>query len=130
MASTPASPRGLVDRIGGPERLLELLDEFYERLAADVLVGFFFVGKDLGAIARGQRDFLMWATGAVTEKPAKHPITAHDELPPILAGHFDRRLRVLEEVLRKEGVAEEDIDAWRRLDDSFRGRLQGSHPPG
>src|SRR5690606_12265763 len=78
----PRAPvRWLVARIGGPERLYAILDEFYRRLAADPIVGFFFAGRDLAAIVAGQHAFLRWATGASADLRARHPRVAHRALP-------------------------------------------------
>ena len=104
--------KGLIDRLGGVESVRALLDRFYRRLFDDVMVGFFFVGHDRAKIVDGQLQFLRWATGDRDDLPGRHPRSAHDELPPILGGHFDRRLVVLEEVLRAEGV---DDDGSRSL---------------
>ena len=122
------SARGLVDRIGGPERLRAILDVFYARLVDDPIVGFFFFGKDLDEIAAGQWGFLMRAFGAAERFHGKNPLVAHVDLPPILAGHFDRRLVVLREVLEEEGVEEDDIEAWLKVENSCRNRLVQSEP--
>ncbi len=117
----------LVDRIGGPERMRQILGRFYARLAGDPIVGFFFAGRDLESIADGQHRFLMGAMGA-GPKGGKHPSEAHTDLPPILPGHFARRLVVLREVLEEEGLDPDNIEAWVKIEASFRGLLQGSHP--
>ncbi|MCA8943009.1 MAG: group 1 truncated hemoglobin [Planctomycetes bacterium] len=122
------SARGLVDRIGGPERLRTILDRFYARLAVDPLVGFFFAGRDLDAIAAGQWAFLMRAFGAVERYHGKNPASAHHDLAPILRGHFDRRLVILRELLRDEGVEAADIDAWIKVEESFRRRIVADEP--
>jgi truncated hemoglobin YjbI len=116
---------------GGPGeiRLRAILDDFYRRLASDLLVGFFFEGKDLGKIARAQGDFLMRAMGATQSYSGKPPAQAHLGLAPILAGHFDRRLRVLEETLAAHGVPEQDIRTWVRFEGAFRDGIQGEEGP-
>lgn len=115
--------KGLIDRLGGVESVRELLDRFYLRLFDDVLVGFFFVGHDRATIVEGQLQFLRWATGEQADLAGRHPSTAHEGLPPILGGHFDRRLVVLDEVLREEGVADADREAWLRIERSMRKHL-------
>lgn len=117
------STRGLVDRLGGSARLREILDRFYAQLAIDPLVGFFFAGRDLDKIAAGQHAFLMRAFGAADRYHGENPATAHGDLPPILRGHFDRRLLVLRALLAAEGVAAADIDAWIKVEESFRRRI-------
>jgi truncated hemoglobin YjbI len=115
---------GLVERIGGAEALRAILRRFYARLYADPMVGFFFAGRDLGRIVDGQLAFLLWAFGAVPQLRAKHPRDAHGALPPILRGHFDRRLVILRETLEREGLAAEDVEAWLRVERSMRRQVQ------
>ena len=110
----------LYRRLGGEAQLRAILADFYQRMSQDVLIGFFFDGKDLAEIARKQGDFLMRAMGASPSYTGKPPAQAHDNLPPILAGHFDRRLRILEETLAAHGVAAEDIRTWVAFEGAFR----------
>ena len=89
-------------------------------MSKDVLIGFFFDGKDLKKIATKQKEFLMRAMGATESYSGKAPAQAHTELAPILYGHFDRRLRILEETLRDHGVSVEDIRIWIAFENAFR----------
>lgn len=119
-----AAARGLVGRVGGIDGLRRILRRFYARLAADPMVGFFFAGRDLGAIVEGQLGFLMWAFGEVPQLRVRHPRDAHSGLPPILRGHFDRRLVVLEETLREAGLSDEDRNAWLKIESALRRQVQ------
>lgn len=116
--------RGLVSRLGGPERLRAILEVFYQRLLGDSLVGFFFAGRDLTKITAGQHAFLMRAFQENERFDGVHPSRAHVSLPPILRGHFDRRLVVLREVLEAEGVDPADIEAWLKVERGMRGVVQ------
>jgi hemoglobin len=111
--------------LGGEERLARILSDFYARMAKDAMIGFFFFGKDLHAIAAKQQEFLMRAMGATDSYSGKPPARAHDELPPIRRGMFDRRLRILEETLRDHGMAEEDIRTWIAFEEAFRDAVSG-----
>lgn len=117
--------RGLYSRLGEP-KIRAILLEFYERMSADVMIGFFFAGKDLKQIADKQAEFLLRAMGARPSYSGKPPALAHTELPPILSGHFDRRLRILEEVLAAHGVAAEDIRTWIGFENAFRDAVVSS----
>ncbi len=88
------------------------------------MVGFFFAGRDLGAIVEGQLGFLLWALGEVPQLRVRHPRDAHGGLPPILRGHFDRRLVVLEETLREAGLGDDDIKAWLKIESALRKQVQ------
>lgn len=105
---------------GGEEGLQEILRAFYQKLSQDLIVGFFFDGKDLNVIADAQKRFLMRAMGATSSYTGKPPAQAHLELAPILPGHFDRRLRILEETLSERGLMPEDIRTWIAFEEAFR----------
>lgn len=118
--------RGLVERIGGPDRLQQILHRFYQRLFSDPVVGFFFEGRDIHKIVAGQHGFLMRAFGETDRFEGTHPGKAHLQLPPIRRGQFDRRLQVLRDVLAQEGLDPADIDAWVKVEAGMRGLIQGN----
>ena len=101
-------------------RLHQILHRFYERMGADTMLGFFFAGKDLALIAENQARFLLRAMGVEPSYSGKAPATAHLALPPILSGHFDRRLRLLEETLKAEGLPSAFIQTWVQFEGLFR----------
>lgn len=115
--------KALYSRIGEEEGLLRILKDFYARMSKDILIGYFFDGKDLNEIAHQQAAFLKRAMGATSSYAGKPPAQAHEELPPILSGHFDRRLRILEQTLRDHDVADEDIRTWVGFENAFRDRI-------
>ncbi|MGK5084064.1 group 1 truncated hemoglobin [Bdellovibrionota bacterium FG-1] len=110
----------LYSHIGGEAGLRAILRDFYQQLSKDILVGFFFDGKDLNQIADTQANFLMRAMGAIPSYSGKAPAQAHEHLAPILGGHFDRRLRVLEQLLRAHGLSDEAIQIWVQFENAFR----------
>lgn len=112
--------KALYEKAGGENGLEEILQDFYRRMASDVLIGFFFDGKDVRAIAKRQKEFLMRAMGVIPSYSGKPPADAHDELAPVLSGHFDRRLKILEETLRGHGLGTEDIRTWIGFENAFR----------
>ena len=120
----PGKVRGLVGRIGGPERLRDVLTSLYARMAADPLIGFFFAQKDLKQVVEGQHAFLMRAFQEVERFHGRHPSVAHRNLAPILRGHFDRRLVILRELLTELGIDALDVDAWVKVEEGMRGVVQ------
>lgn len=114
--------------VGGEEGLREILRDFYRRMSEDLMIGFFFAGKDLDLIADQQRAFLMRAMGAIPSYSGKPPAKAHDKIAPILAGHFDRRLRLLEETLAAHGIATEEIRLWVAFEGAFRDQIVSQGP--
>lgn len=111
--------RALYARLGEAKVKL-ILHDFYRRMAKDIMVGYFFDGKNLDEIAEKQAGFLMRAMGATTTYSGKSPADAHTALPPILAGHFDRRLKILEETLKDHGLEAGEIVTWLTFENTFR----------
>ena len=89
-------------------------------MSQDVLIGFFFSGKDPRAVALKQKEFLLSKTGGVKSYSGKPPSQAHLKLPPIFPGHFDRRIEILKETLKKHDVSDEDMRIWVRFEKAFR----------
>lgn len=121
-----AALRELLERLG-PARLEEILLRFYERQADDVLIGFFFADpsregglRDLRTIARKQGQFMLRSAGLVALEFTRPPNKAHADLPPILEGHFHRRLTILRELLSAEGLSSADTETWVAFEESFK----------
>ncbi len=110
----------LYSELGSDERVFALMLGFYEAMARDTMIGFFFFGKDLVAVSRKQAEFLLRAMGARESYSGKSPAQAHGHLAPILPGFFDRRARILEEYLRTQGISESGIVAWVTFEEAFR----------
>ena len=89
-------------------------------MSEDVLIGYFFTGKDTQTVADRQLEFLLVAMGVKTEYRGKIPTHAHLELPPIYTGHFDRRLVILKQTLSDEGLSEDEIQIWIEFEEAFR----------
>lgn len=107
------------DRLGGEGALRAILKDFYDRLFDDLLVGFFFQGKDKAQLIDHQYHFTARALGGPVTYSGKTIAAAHKPLP-ILAGHFDRRHLVLRQTLEDHRVAEDIREVWLKLDLSFR----------
>lgn len=112
--------RRIFAQIGGEAGLRAILQDFYRRMSGDLLIGYFFEGKDLDAIAEKQKEFLMRAMDAAPSYSGKAPAQAHLALPPIFSGHFNRRLRILEETLRDHGLDQAAVSAWITFESAFR----------
>jgi truncated hemoglobin YjbI len=112
--------RDLIESIGGEPGLQRILLAFYSRMERDPMIGFFFTGKPIAHISSKQGEFILLAAGLRTNFEGKGPATAHTGLPPILKGHFDRRLVLLREALLEEGLSAEQIQTWVRFEESFR----------
>ena len=115
--------------IGSEARLGELLAKFYKKMATDILLGFFFSGKDLDHISEQQKKFLLRAMGVTRSYEGKSPRGAHRKIPPILQGHFDRRMVLLRETLEEEGLSKENIKTWIDFEEQFRKSIVEKEAP-
>lgn len=123
---TKPALKAIYEKIGQEEGLGRIVSDFYQRMSQDVVIGFFFMERDLEHIAEMQKQFLMKAMGASPVYRGRLPAHAHEKLPPILKGHFDRRLILLEQTLRDHGLAEDDIKVWVEFENAFRSVVEKS----
>jgi truncated hemoglobin YjbI len=113
----PTSPLyPLAQHFHSREALKEVVREFYVKQKADLMIGFFFDHADVETLAEGQTRFLCKVMG-LHDQAFNHPLVAHKRLPPIRKGHFDRRLKLLGEVL--EPLPEAVRLAWLDFERSF-----------
>lgn len=116
----------------GSDILSRILLDFYEKASQDVLIGFFFDNKNLNDIAYKQSQFMLQTAGFLTsikKTPSiniKSPKEAHEKLAPILSGHFDRRLVLLQETLNKYGLSKEEQQVWLSFEEAFRKQVVSS----
>jgi hemoglobin len=109
----------LVDLVGGEAVVRALLTSLYDRVFADPMIGFLFVGKDRARIVEQQVAFTCRFLGGPQRYEGKPLPEAHAALA-LLPGHFDRRHRLLAEVLDEAGVPDEVKSVWLRIDESLR----------
>jgi hemoglobin len=109
----------LYESIGGEPRVRAVLQSLYDKLFADPMVGFLFAGKDKAHIVEQQLVFTCAFLGGPQRYTGKPLPEAHASLP-LLAGHFDRRHRLLEQTLAEENVPPEVARVWLRIDESLR----------
>ena len=110
----------LLSLVGGPARLREIIERFYERLFSDLLVGFFFEASDQEKLVESQVDYLLTHLGDHRGRYQGPSIRhAHAGLP-ITSGHFDRRHQILREVLLEYEVEDSLREAWLSFDLALR----------
>lgn len=109
----------VVERVGGLDAMRVILRDLYDRLFVDPMIGFFFSGRDKELLVERQLQFTAAGLGASVVYEGKSIPDAHAGLP-ILKGHFDRRHKLLADVLDAHGVDAESRAAWLAFDRSFR----------
>jgi truncated hemoglobin YjbI len=116
------APPTLLELVGGEARVRAVLQALYERLFTDPIVGFLFEGRDKEHIVSQQLAFTCRFLGGPDRYEGKPLPEAHATLP-LLPGHFDRRHKLLEQVLGEQGVPDEVKRVWLRIDESLRGSV-------
>ncbi len=106
----------LVDELGGPDAFDRMMTVFYDRLYDDVLIGFFFQPHDKRHLIESQMRYLSAHLGdRAGDYEGPKIRRAHQNLP-ILPGHFDRRHKILVDLLEEFAVPLHVRKAWLDLD--------------
>lgn len=109
----------LYDDMGGEPALRAVLRTLYDRLFADLMVGFLFAGKDKEQLIEHQLWFTARFLGGPSHYTGRSLPDAHAALP-LLPGHFDRRHHLLAQALAEHRVPEHVATEWLRVDQSLR----------
>jgi hemoglobin len=100
----------LYERLGEREGIRAVVDDFYDRLVADDLLGPFFEDANMELLRRTQTDFLCDAAGGPETYDATPVREAHLHLP-FTSDHIQRAIDLLTESLDEFDVPEDDADA-------------------
>jgi hemoglobin len=111
----------LYDKIG-PDQLRAVITDFYDRVFADVMIGFLFFGKDRKRLIDKEFEFTAQLLGGDVRYTGRPMRAAHARVP-IMGGHFDRRTVILEETLEAHGVDPEVREAWLRHIQALRAQV-------
>ncbi|EJN61187.1 group I truncated hemoglobin [Halogranum rubrum] len=102
--------QSLYHEIGGQEAVEAVVDDFYDRvLSDDQLVGFF-EDYDMAQLRAHQVQFISAVAGGPVDYSGRDMREAHDHLD-IGEDDFDLVATYLEQALRTNGVADENVDA-------------------
>jgi truncated hemoglobin YjbI len=117
------------ETIGGEAKVRIVLRSLYDKLFDDPMVGFLFEGRDKAHIVEQQVAFTCGFLGGPHKYVGKPLPEAHANLP-LLPGHFDRRHRLLEEVLSEACVPEAVRRVWLQIDEGLRPSVLTASEPG
>jgi truncated hemoglobin YjbI len=104
-------PATLIDKV---------LQSFYKKMSHDTMIGFFFHQKDLQKVIERQKEFLLMVFGYEKSYTGRSVMAAHMNLPPILEGHFNRRLVLLKETLQEFNFPDKAQQDWLGFEEGFR----------
>ena len=97
------------DKIG-EAKLRAVLTDFYDRVFADVMIGFMFQGKDKQHLIDREYEMTAKMLGASSVAYTGRPMRTAHAGHTIFGGHFERRLQILRETLVDHAV---DADVQR-----------------
>jgi len=104
------SDQTLYDRLGERDGISAVVDDFYDRLVADEMLGPFFEDADMEKLRRTQTDFLCEAAGGPETYDAAPVREAHLHVP-FTPEHIQRAIEHLEASLDAFDVPEADAQA-------------------
>ena len=112
----------MFERIGGAEALRRLIDDFVDRLFADVMIGFMFQRANRERIKRFEFQHAAVFLGATVEYEGR-PLRQAHQPHKIMGGQFDRRREILRQVLRSHSIAPDIQAAWLEHTESLRSEI-------
>jgi hemoglobin len=111
----------LYQRIGG-DALRRVVEDFYDRVFADTMIGYLFAGKNKERLVQKEWELAASLLGGEVTYTGRPLPEAHARVT-ITTGHFDRRLVLLEETLEDHQVDPEVRRRWLDHARSLRDRL-------
>lgn len=108
----------LFDQIGA-DKLRVVLRDFYDRLFADLMIGFLFNGKDKERLIQKEWELTARMLGGPVSYTGRSMPQAH-AASPILGGHYLRRLQILKDVMNEHAVPQEIQAPWIAHTESLR----------
>ena len=106
------------DRVGGFDRVNEVMADLIARCAGDFIIGYFFEGRDLKRIVNRETELAAAHLGGPTGYSGR-PIGAVHQPLRINRGHFRRRLAFLRLVLADHGIPEDVQKRWLAHDSAL-----------
>jgi hemoglobin len=105
----------------GEARVRAVLEDFYDRVFSDVMIGYLFarVRGDRARLVERELELTMGLLGARSAYAGKPMREAHRALG-IMGGQFDRRLQLLRETIADHDVPDEVARAWLEHAESMR----------
>ncbi len=115
--------QSLFDAIGGLPVMERVHTTFYDKIYAHPWLGKFFEGHDQKAIELRQTQFMAEKFGADAPYPGRDLELAHRRMY-LTTELLELRREVLREALEEEGVAEELISRWLKIDGAFWSKMK------
>ncbi len=119
---TSARPINAFTLLGQEEGLRAIIEDFIDRVAKDLMIGFYFRDVDLRQLKQREYEFAkqhLGGGGDYTGRPMKKTHAPRG----IMGGHFNRRLVLLEKTLRAHKAPEAAIQLWLEHNRKLRSQI-------
>lgn len=114
------------EKIGGEAPLRAVIDEFVDRIFDDLMIGFFFARASRERIKEMEYQHAAEHLGGPVEYQGQPLEVAHAK-HKIMGGHFERRKKILSDVLKARGVDDGVRERWIAHVETLRSHVTG-HP--
>jgi hemoglobin len=111
--------QSLFQLAGGEEPLRAVIEDFYDHVFDDVMIGFFFLGSEKSELVRLELEFVMRFLGADQKYTGRSIKLAHSG-HHIMGGQFNRRTQLLRQAMERQGLHEDVRRAWIEHTESLR----------
>jgi hemoglobin len=122
------SVASIFDQIGGASAVSAVVDEFYDRVVADVRLSGHFTGKDMNRLKAHQRSFVAAALGGPQEYRGRTMSEAHAGLG-LTDDDFDAVVAHLAGALAHCGVPQATIEAIAAALAPLKGQIAAREAP-
>ena len=110
------------ERIGGEPALRAIIEDFVGRVFGDIMIGFHFRNANQARVTEMEYQHAAEHLGAPVTyggRPLKKAHAPHR----IMGGQFERRKKILSDVLQAHEVPEDIRDAWLEYTESLRDEI-------
>lgn len=111
----------------GEQQITAIVTQFYLRAFADPIIGHFFFQKDHDLLLKGQLAFTIAMLGGPSNYRGRSMYDVHKNLP-IKNAHFDRRLTLLQELMKKFQIDKDSMYKWLAQEKKLRAKIVTAGP--
>ena len=116
--------QSLFEKMGGEEKVRQIIETFVDRVFEDRMIGFFFRSANRERIKQMEYQLIAKFLGADLQYHGKPLQLAHGK-HPIMGGHFARRRQILKETLQQYNVPAPIVEVWLEHTDRLRPLITG-----
>jgi hemoglobin len=112
-----------LERLGGKDKLREIVGDFYQRVVADPMIGFMFKSVHMEALMEREYEFSAVLLGAKDVPYRGRGMRQAHAAHRVMGGQFARRQKLLQETLSAHAISPEIIAAWLQHNESMRPQI-------